>query len=267
MLAAAAVAVSACSTGVSGSAVPSPELITQKAATTVGETSPLAPRYIDVTGQGVVTLDHQRDQYGSPAPGVKIGRVSISSASGEAACTLGPAVTAAGRTGFLTAGHCADTPDTDQYAQVNFDGSDPLLLGPAVQAEDAPAAEGYSDSAVIWTSNVGPGSTRIASRWPVSGVMSVADVRALPAGTPICIDGAKSGVFCSGLIAVDANYILTPRAARGGDSGAPVFVVDENTRVATLIGIHSGFEDGQDEATFLEPVLARLGATALTAPA
>ncbi|SLL31372.1 Uncharacterised protein [Mycobacteroides abscessus subsp. abscessus] len=46
-----------------------------------------------------------------------------------------------------------------------------------------------------------------------------------------------------------------------------MFVVDERTRRATLIGIVSGTENGQDESTFLEPALTRLGAAALTAPA
>lgn len=265
-LAAAAVAVSACSTGVSGTDVPSPESITQKAASTAGETPAETRRYVDVTGQVQVMLDHQQEQYGNPAPGVKIGRVSSSDPSGSAKCTLGPAITASGRTGFLTAGHCADKPGTDQYAQTNYDGRDPLLLGPAVQAQDASAAGGYSDSAVIWTASVDPGATRIAGRWPVSGVMSVADVRALPVGTPVCIDGAKSGVICSGLIAVDANYIRTAPMAQPGDSGATVFVVDQKSH-ATLIGIVRGNAGGQDEATFLEPTLIRLGATALTAPA
>lgn len=266
-LAAAAVAVSACSTGVSGSAVPSSELITQKAATTTGEASTQVPGYVDVTGQGTVTLDHQREQYGNPAPGVKIGRVSSSDPSGSAKCTLGPAVTAAGRKGFLTAGHCADKPGTDQYAQVNYDGSDPLLLGPAVQAQDAPAPGGYSDSAVIWTASVDPGATRIAGRWPVSGVMPAREVRALPAGTPVCIDGAKSGVVCSRLVSANGDYILTAPMTQPGDSGSAVFVIDDKSNLATLIGIHRGTANEHSEATFLEPALHRFGATALTASA
>ncbi|MDM2401903.1 hypothetical protein PP549_22955 [Mycobacteroides abscessus] len=242
-------------------------MTTQKAATTAGEASTQVSGYVDVTGQGQVNLDHQREQYGKPAPGVKIGRVSSSDPSGSAKCTLGPAVTAGERTGFLTAGHCADKPGTDQYAQVNYDGSDPMLLGPAVQAEDAPTSNGHSDSAVIWSGRVDPGATRIAGRWPVSGVMSVADVRALPTGTPICLDGAKSGVNCSPLVSARGDLILTAPMTQPGDSGSAVFVVDDKTSHATLIGIHRGTANGHSEATFIEPALIRLGAIALTASA
>lgn len=263
VLSVASIAISACSTSVAGEPAPASDTrATEKVATRHADSS--AARYVDVSGQGVVKLDHQREQYGIPAPGVKIGRVSSSDPSGSAKCTLGPAVTTAARAGFLTAGHCADMPGTNQYAQVHFDGSAPLLLGPAEQAQDSPSPNGYTDSAVIWTGTVDPAATRIANTWPITGVMPVSEVKQLPAGTPICIDGAKSGVVCSPLISVGTDFIRSVSTVQHGDSGAAVFVVDQ-TGSATLLGIASRITDGQHEAAFLEPALQRLGATALTA--
>ncbi|WP_255795056.1 S1 family peptidase [Mycobacteroides abscessus] len=252
--------VSACSTSVSGTPVLSTKtaVITEKA----GIVAAAIPRYADVTGQGIeAPRDIEGDQFSATSvPGVKIGHRDAQGVAQK--CTLGPAVTNGTRTGFLIAGHC----DGDQYAQVNFDGRNPLSLGPAVQAQDEPTPQGYSDSAVIWTGTVDPSVTKIAGTWPITGVMSVLDVRALPAGTPICINGAVSGVRCSPLTAAD-DKIRYADIGDGGDSGAAVFVVDQKGG-ARLVGLLRG-SDGDNPnigvATFLEPALQRLGATALTA--
>ncbi|WP_131822724.1 hypothetical protein [Mycobacteroides chelonae] len=231
-------------------------VITEKA----GIVAAAKPRYADVTGQGIeAPRDVEGDQFSvTSVPGVKVGHRDARGAAQK--CTLGPAVTNGPRAGFLIAGHCTG----DQYAQVNFDGRNPMSLGPALQAQDAPTPQGYSDSAVIWTGAVDPSATKIAGTWPVTGVMSVRDVRALPAGTPICINGAVSGVRCSPLITADADYIRSAPIVQHGDSGAPVFVINKETRGAVLLGITSGIENGQDEATFLQPALERLGVQALT---
>ncbi len=256
---AAASAVSACSSSVSGTPVLSTKtaVITEKAGIAAAK-----PRYADVTGQGIeAPRDAEGDQFSvTSVPGVKIGHRDAQGVAQK--CTLGPAVTNGTRTGFLIAGHCGG----DQYAQINYDGSDPLLLGPAVQAQDAPTPQGYSDSAVIWTRAVDPSATKIAGTWPVTGVMSVPDIRALPVGTPICLNGAVSGVRCSPLTAAD-DKIRYADIGDGGDSGAAVFVVDQKGG-ARLVGLLRG-SDGDNPnigvATFLEPALQRLGATALTA--
>lgn len=103
-------------------------VITEKA----GIVAAAIPRYADVTGQGIeAPRDIEGDQFSATSvPGVKIGHRDAQGVAQK--CTLGPAVTNGTRTGFLIAGHC----DGDQYAQVNFDGRNPLSLGPAVQAQD-----------------------------------------------------------------------------------------------------------------------------------
>lgn len=266
-LAAAAAAVSACSTAVSGTPVSDTPHTPAGAAVSVLP-SGSANRWIDVTGQGVVIKDSLGSQFGAlPYPGAVIAQHQNDGSTKS--CTLGPAVAdkTSQRTGFVGAGHCDNSPGGQTFVFADSAGAEPIPVGVYTDSQDAPTPQGYSDSAVIWTKTVDPRATLLAGTWPVEGVMSVSDVRKLRTGTPICIDGAKSGVVCSPLIAVNADYVLTPPVTQPGDSGATVFVVDERTRRATLIGIHSGTEDGRSEATFLEPALARLGAAALTAPA
>lgn len=266
-LSVASIAMSACSTSVAGQPVSESDTpATEKVATQHADSH--APRYVDVSGQGVaLPRDSDGFQFSATAlPGVAVGhRKADDTVEG---CTLGPAVSSKhDEQGFLTAGHCtANLAPTMQYLSTSADtgSSAPILLGTAEQAQDAPSPSGYSDSAVIWTGTVDPAATRIANTWPIAGVMPVSAVKQLPAGTPICIDGAKSGVVCSPLISVDADFIRIGHVTQSGDSGAAVFVVDQ-TGNATLIGIHSGTESGRSEATFLEPALQRLGATTLTA--
>lgn len=267
-LAAAAAAVSACSTAVSGTPVSdTPKTPAAGAAVSVSP-SGSANRWIDVTGQGVVIKDSHGGQFGAlPYPGITI--LQKQGDGSPKNCTLGPAVAdkTSQRTGFVGAGHCDDSPGAQTFVFADSAATEPIPVGVYTDAQDAPTPQGYSDSAVIWTKTVDPRATLLAGTWPIEGVMSVSDVRKLRTGTPICIDGAKSGVVCSPLIAVDDDYVRSVPVSEHGDSGGPVFVVDERTRRATLIGIVSGTENGQDESTFLEPALTRLGAAALTAPA
>lgn len=267
-LAAAAAAVSACSTAVSGTPVSDTPNTPAAGATVSVSPSGSATRWIDVTGQGVIIKDARGSQYGAlPYPGSVITQRQADGSTKD--CTLGPAVAdkTSQRTGFIGAGHCDDSPGGQTFVFADSAGAEPIPVGVYTDAQDAPTPQGYSDSAVIWTKTVDPRVTLLAGTWPVEGVMSVSDVHKLRAGTPICIDGAKSGVVCSPLIAVDNDYVRSVPITEHGDSGGPVFVVDERTRRATLIGIVSGTENGQDESTFLEPALTRLGAAALTAPA
>ncbi|WP_234809284.1 S1 family peptidase [Mycobacteroides saopaulense] len=228
--------------------------------------SGVTTRWVDVTGQGVIAKDSHGGQFGSlPYPGITILQQQGDESSKN--CTLGPAVVdkTSQRTGFVGAGHCDDSPGGQTFVLADYEGTEAVPVGVYANSKDAPTPMGYSDSAVIWTKILDPRSTLIAGTWPVAGVMPAADVRKLRAGTPVCIDGAKSGVVCSPLVGATNDYILTAPMTQPGDSGAAVFLVDEKTLQATLIGIHSGTEDGHSEATFLEPALTRLGATALTA--
>ncbi|MBF9519528.1 hypothetical protein [Mycobacteroides chelonae] len=267
--AAAAVALSACSGTSSGEPKPWPTAVGTGgvvAAPTSATVRPTTFSWKDVTGQGV---EAPRDsnprtfaQYGSvPVPGIQ---VQHAEGNEMHLCTIGPAVVpdmAQQERGFLTAGHCAPAGGVQQWLQHTPDG-DPVPLAPATGAVNA----GPVDVAAIWTST----QPRAAvAQWPVAGVLTQQAIRDLPLGTPICVDGSRTGVVCGGLTSVNSGGLLRFDApGKKGDSGGPVFVVDEKNR-ATLIGIiKGGAEDGSDTtATYLDPALRALKAKALVDPA
>lgn len=224
-----------------------------------------AVEYVNVTGQGVVDFDSVDDaQWGAtPRPGVKIGHRSPVTGKVEI-CTLGPAVRSkTGRTGFLTAGHCAAS-GAQQYLAPDPYGADAVPFGVVEKALDVPG----DDSGVIWIEGPAPAeATLLAGTWPITGVMPVNEIRGLEPGTRICINGAVSGVVCGGFIDADDAWIRYRDIADEGDSGSAVFVVD-GAGNATLIGVHSGyprFDPNTSQATPLELVLRRLGVEAVTA--
>lgn len=270
---AAAAVLAACSPGTgigvettAGTATPSPGL--RDPSTVPSSEQP--EKYIDVTGdENDVRFDLSNPprQFGSPAPGVRIGRFA-DGPTGQASCTLGPAVEAGPRHGFITAGHCAGKKlGAVHYAQIHADGSSPLPLGPTEEFQDQPADSGWSDSAIIWTEEA-RGDSTLAGAWEVDRAMSVDEVRDLaPATTPICVDGAVAGVRCSPLVDADKGLIRFERITSAGDSGAPVFVVTE-TGDAVLIGIVQGLDKYDPDlsvATFLAPALTRLKVDPVTA--
>ncbi len=255
---AAAVALSACSTGVAGQPV-----ATQSAmvATSPSPEAQKLIRWVDVQEQAPrLDKDLEGLQYGTlPVPGLGYGYRDVEHRS--KVCSLGPAVRdASGRSGFLTAGHCTSgNAATPAYLQGGRDTSTApqVLLGNVEQAEDDDATV---DSAVIWAP-ASDTAAKIAGRWPVAGIMTAADVPSLvKPGDPVCLNGARSGVICSPLVSADGGTIHTQAIAQDGDSGAPVFVVAPSGS-AILIGIHSAAESGDDVATFISPALDRLHVT------
>lgn len=253
--------------------VVAPQSIVPSVYTDLAEKAALSSdttKWRDVTGQVWMSRDWEGAQFGPVAmPGIGIGYFDAKYTSHL--CTIGPAVVAGSKRGFLTAGHCtADLGPTKHYlhSAVDLRTTLPIVMGSELQAENASTPRGWSDSGVIWTGAVDPAAATIAGKWPVDGVMTVDDVRSLPVGTPVCINGARSGVVCSPLISA-VDKIRYRHVSDRGDSGASVFLVDASTGRATLIGLHRGYDTNAPtvgEATYLEPVLQRLGASALTAP-
>ncbi|CAJ1505269.1 hypothetical protein [[Mycobacterium] burgundiense] len=228
-----------------------------------------ANRWMDVTGQGVEAPRDNVDgaQYGPvPLPGTKV--LHLLNSSGDMDfCTLGPAIRSVdgNRAGFLTAGHCGiGGYAAEQFLQTTADG-ETELLGIATAAEDDDRG---IDSAAIWVpGGVDPRASSIAG-FPVHRVMSAPEVRSsLPAGSPVCLNGALAGVACGQLLDPDDDRRIRFSAITDeGDSGAPVFVVDRVTKRATVIGILEGGNALTTTATYAEPALARLGAVLATAP-
>jgi hypothetical protein len=183
-------------------------------------------------------------------------------------CTVGRVVQHdSGQVGVLTAGHCAIAPSTpEQYIPTPDDG-DALLATASGALDDGDSV----DSAAVWIGPYQPRATISAvAGYPVDRVMPEAEVRQLPVGkaTPVCIAGAMTGVRCSPLISAFSiiqfgDFSSAGNAAGPGDSGGAVFLVDRETRHATLIGLVQDF-GGIASATYLEPALTRLHAQAVT---
>ncbi|MGV0675671.1 hypothetical protein ABQE62_05695 [Mycolicibacterium fortuitum] len=262
--AAAATAVSACSGTAPAAPKPWPSAGEVAAAPTSAAVKTPAWKDVTVPRDTLSSDDVDHAQFGAtPAPGIKIGHRNADGTKDM--CTIGPAVApemspSAG--GFLTAGHCtANLAPTPQYLQPDADGPY-TAFAPAIGAVNA----GAVDAAAIWTT--GPQPRAGVAQWPVAGVLTEDGVRALVRpGDPICVDGARTGIRCGALISADDNgRIRYDVPTREGDSGAPVFVVDQNGR-ATLIGIHKEGNGSTAVATYLDGALSRLGVKALVDPA
>lgn len=260
----AAVAVPGCTANVASTARPA--TVTSMAETTTLTPTAPTPKWVDVSGQGVeLKLDWKGVQYGDQLyPGINIGQHQ---ADGHTkGCTAGPLIRSihGSGIGFLTAGHCDQTPGGQVFIFAAPSGSQPILVGTYTGALDDDISG--QDSAALWTTiPAAAGATRIAGRFPIIGVMPEREVKQLPRGTWVCIDAAVSGFNCTQLSRRPADKITYPHITEERDSGAAVFVVDRENH-AILIGIHQGEDnDGDGEATFIAPALQRLGAEVVTA--
>ncbi|WP_113964561.1 hypothetical protein [Mycobacterium shimoidei] len=254
--AAAAVVLSACSGTAPAEPKPWPNVGTGGA---VAAPTSAAVNTATYTWKNVDGLGHEgerdatqyRAQFGlDPLPGVEIIHAKGSDAGDTVPCTLGPAVAA----GYLTAGHCAQDYSADQYLMGSPTG-DPRLLGTAT-----PVVAGPVDAAVIETSRVSIGATRISGSWPVAGVLTAAGVQQLvPLGSYVCFDGAVSGVRCGARLADADEMIQFASGAKHGDSGSPVFLVNGDGRAA-LVGIVTTSDlSAVTSATYLETALMATG--------
>lgn len=272
---AAAAVLAACSPGdgivvqsTPGTATASPELLPPETKPSNDEPQ----KYQDVTDKGERFNQAKNPaQWASkPLPGSQLIPYPPLATTRGIACTLGPAVIGSGGNGWLTAGHCDRDRDTLQSGYFTDDaGVSATYLGDLSDIKDTVEPynlDGASDRAAVWTGNTpfDPRAAHLAG-FPIAGVMREAAVRDLPAGTPICISGARSGVVCSAKIDTDGPLIEYPDVARVGDSGAPVFLVDSGGS-ALLIGLLSGGSDGVGTATYLEPVLRELRAQVISEP-
>ena len=190
------------------------------------------------------------------APGAFIALVGEGSASG---CTLGAGIRAGDRTGFVTAGHCGNG-DGDMVRLDSVTGAPLGVLSDAEKSYDSVAKVGL-DYAAVWTNASAPRAATVAGL-PVAGVMTRDGAMTLKRGTPICFDGATSGLVCSPLNGADIDSFAIDGVGVGGDSGSPVFLVDGDTGAATLLGITMN----PKTVTYLDPALERLGAQVLVDP-
>jgi hypothetical protein len=256
-LAAAAAAMSACSaTDTSAAPVAAPDVVISTAGQTAEATAAAARSA--KPDNWVVPASAVSVPAGVLAPGAE---VAVGTPAGWGSCTLGAGIRAGDRTGFATAGHCDRYGDT-----VRLDSASGAPLGVLSDADKSYdiVAEVLSDSAAVWTNTPAPAAATVAGL-PVAGVMTRDGAMTLKSGTPVCFDGATSGLVCSPLKSALITSLVVDGVAVGGDSGAPAFVVDGDTGAVTLLGIVKMVKN-MTTVTYLDPALERLGAQALVDP-
>jgi hypothetical protein len=256
-LAAAAAAMSACSSPADNTAAPAAgDVVISTAGQTAEATAaamraaaaPKADNWVSVPASASSV------PFGTIAPGGII--YGIDAEGDMAHCTI-TAATPAGE--ILTAGHCglagsARFIEAGSTIGVVEQSVDELPLGSTGVATDAAIAK--------VTIPVTSAASRVADR-PIAGVMTVAGVRTLPKGTALCFDGVASGIKCGSLVKASSVALETDVISQGGDSGAPVFLIDGTTGAVTLIGVLRGDTDNHMHATYLDPALSRFGAQVL----
>lgn len=237
-VATAAVVLSACSTGVAGQPVADP------ASSTATVAVPSADPSANVESTWLTIPAEQA----AAAPR----RIQLTQTATGARCTAGPAIAATStptRRGFVAAGHCDEVP------------------GSAVSA-GGESIEPYTDTrrgdrgvTVTWgATNAAP---TVAGGFKVAGVLKQDVVQRLEYGTPVCMDGAVSGVRCGTVTENDATGIYVKMPIERGDSGAPLFLVSDRG-TATLIGIVEQRSAGFTFGAYLDPLLDEVGAKVLT---
>lgn len=255
-LAAAAAAMSACSsTANSAAPVAAPDVVISTAGQTAEATAAAArsakpDNWVSVPASAV-----------SVPAGVLAPGAWMSIPERGKFCTLGSGIRAGDRTGFTTAGHCGDD---GMAVRLDSDSGAPLGVLSDIDESYDSVAEVLSDSAAVWTNTPAPAAATVAGL-PVAGVMTRDGAMTLKSGTPICFDGATSGLVCSPLKSALITSLVVDGMAVGGDSGAPAFVVDGDTGAATLIGIVKMVKN-MTTVTYLDPALERIGAQALVDP-
>ncbi|WP_138233416.1 chymotrypsin family serine protease [Mycolicibacterium aubagnense] len=164
----------------------------------------------------------------SPRPGVTI--VTQLDADTAQLCTASWAVySATGDIGFLTAGHCQTQPGASLWMFTDKTLDKRLWLLPLQNRERGLDTDGVlHDSAVFFLSGDqrrrDSYSTKIAPGVKLAGVLDAAEVRALPVGTPLCMNGSRSGLTCGPLKRAGTDEIEWGGSAVKGDSGAPVWL-------------------------------------------
>ncbi len=269
----AAVALSACSG--TGEAKPWPNVGTG-GAVAAPTSATVKPTWVTAPWTGKVNANNAAKGYqfgGTPAPGVVVAQQV---ADTRKSCTIGVAVHAVDiGDAFVTAGHCDRTPGGALflYPEADTTDADAKQLPTTFVKTDTHAVPDVgtglvSDSTLLPVPSIDRAATKIAGKYGIAGVLATAAVKLLPTDTPVCFDGAVSGVVCGQLVDADDDGLVRFDAdGHEGDSGGPVFLLDQQHR-AVLIGlVKGGSRDGSNTtATYLEPALMRLGSGVLLDP-
>ncbi|MFV1360704.1 hypothetical protein ABFV47_27165 [Mycolicibacterium fortuitum] len=257
---AAAVVLSACSTGVAGQ----PVAVQFSATTTSSSPEAQQPlRWKNVEAEAP-ELDHDSvgARFGPQVyPGIGVTQVGPDKSTVD--CSAGPAVTG----GVVVAAHCDAAPGGRVQIYPNAKGSSPIPVG-VITDRVLQQVDPVRDFALLRSTTVASGSTVIAGRWAIAGVLTEeAAPSALPVGSPVCVNAAYTGIRCGAVLSTDDDgELLFNVRTEIGDSGAAVFAVSADTGAATLIGIVRGGDETTSTATYLAPALDKLNVSALVDP-
>lgn len=241
----------------------------------------LAPAGVAMAGPvsgpwvSVTSGDYQRDQDGwafGPYPAPGIAAFQQKSDGDLGGCTISfPVIDSHGTVAFLSAGHCDQRNGERLKMFTAYDNSGSLELGNYQQgrndveigAPDTPilGAPARDFTVLAMGDQLARGyKTEIAQGIHLKGVLNTDAVRALPIGTTICRNGARTGVTCGPLISTNERDFAWGARSIKGDSGGPVFVVNPAGE-ALGIGITSALAtDGASSiATYLSPAINQLG--------
>lgn len=158
---------------------------------------------------------------------------------------------------FLTAGHCVD--DGGDQLWIRDRSGHSIDLPPLTAIEQGVDSKGIvHDSARFYL----PGGASlddamVAPGVAIRGVLSVEEVKWLPRGTIMCMNGARSGISCGPFERGYLDAFEWHGSAVHGDSGAPIFVVNANGDAMAVGMLMSGPTDTLNYATYLMPVLER----------
>lgn len=264
----AAVALSACSG--TGAAEPKPWPAEGKvaAAPTSATVRPATNNWVGLPDQPVpdsqrdISLLHPRFS-ATAAPGVGVWEQGTNKV-----CTLGPVIAptmSPTSRGYLTAKHCDQPSVASAVIYADAAHTDPRTLGVYTprNPEDA-------DATSLWVSPGVAAPASIAGH-PVAGVLNATAVKALASGSSaapkVCVYGAVSGLVCGDLIDANDKEVTVDITTRDGDSGGAVFLYDEATHAATLIGLASSGSGSYTYGVLAETALRELGAQVVTDPA
>ncbi|BBY53937.1 S1 family peptidase [Mycolicibacillus koreensis] len=232
------------------------------AATTVTAAATAAPADAAVSGPWVSI--HDGPQYSPPLeyrPSAypHTGASIFASASGSderGQCTVSwPVQDAEGDEAFLTAGHCVDEGEDQLWIRTRDD--ETVALPRLWDREKYTDASGiYHDSARFYLPYGAPiDDPKVAPGVAIRGVMTVGEVSRLAPGTPMCMNGARSGLSCGPFARAYSDAFEWHGTAVHGDSGAPLFVVNADGDAMAVGMLSSGPTDTLNYATYLYPVL------------
>lgn len=178
----------------------------------------------------------------------------LAEGSKDGACTAGwLARDKAGATYMLTAGHCFSD-GAGGHAMVRYAESDYHALGTAdyvlYDAAEVLTPD-RTDIAVVALDDGVAIDARVLERRPVSGAVKIVEV-----GDRVCKFGAESGRRDCGPVTEVTEYrIKADFDSRSGDSGSPVYAIDDRG-VAHAVGIHTGVMS--EGGASIQPISATL---------